>query len=107
MAGAASLFTRDFFDLAARRLAPDGLFCQWLQLYEMTADDFRAILRSFTAVFPEVQVFRAASDAILVASNGSAPVGLDPFLAGVSGRAPPDLDPVGIPGPRDLLAHHC
>src|SRR3989442_1295768 len=106
VAGAAGLFTKDFFELARSRLARGGLFCQWLQLYEMTADDFRAILRSFTAVFPEVQVFRAASDAILVASNGSAPVGLDPFLAGVSGRAAADLDRVGIRGPRDLLAHH-
>src|SRR5438093_432518 len=106
VAGAAGLFTKDFFELARSRLARGGLFCQWLQLYEMTADDFRAILRSFTAVFPEVQVFRAASDAILVASNGGAPVGLDPFLAGVSGRAAADLDRVGIRGPRDLLAHH-
>ncbi|MBI1949984.1 MAG: fused MFS/spermidine synthase, partial [Acidobacteria bacterium] len=50
VAGAAGLFTRDFFALARSRLAPEGLFCQWVQLYELTAGDFRAILRGFAGV---------------------------------------------------------
>ncbi len=106
VAGAASLFTRDFFDLAARRLAPDGLFCQWLQLYETTADDFRAILRSFAAVFPEVHVFRVDTDTILVGSKGGAGVRLDALLARPGGGPARDLERIGIVDPGDLLAHY-
>src|SRR5439155_15747650 len=73
-------------DLAARRLAPDGLFCQWLQLYETTADDFSAILRSFAAVFPEVHVFRVDTDAILVGAKVGSRVRLDALLARRPGR---------------------
>jgi tetratricopeptide (TPR) repeat protein len=105
VAGAASLFTRDFFELASARLAPDGLFSQWLQLYEMTADDFAAILRGFTGVFPETQVFRVGTDAILVGSKGGAPIALDPILAGFPGPAAADLARIGIHVPGDFLAH--
>ncbi|HKB07703.1 MAG TPA: fused MFS/spermidine synthase [Candidatus Polarisedimenticolia bacterium] len=105
VAGAASLFTKDFFELASDRLVPDGLFGQWLQLYEMTADDFAAILRGFTSVFPETQVFRVGTDAILVGSRGGAPIGLDPILAGFPGPAAADLARIGIHTPGDFLAH--
>ena len=106
VAGAASLFTRDFFDLAARRLAPDGLFCQWLQLYETTPDDFSAILRSFAAVFPDVHVFRVDTDAILVGSKGGSGVRLDALLARPGEGPARDLERIGIGDPGGLLAHY-
>src|SRR3989441_8934922 len=43
---------------AARRLAPGGVFCQWLPLYQLTREEFDAIARTFLAVFPDVTVWR-------------------------------------------------
>jgi spermidine synthase len=106
VAGAASLFTRDFFALARSRLGPDGLFCQWVQLYELTAEDFRTILRSFAAVFPGVHVFRVASDAIVIGSNGRAPIRLESILARANPGVLADLGRIGIRTPEDLLAHY-
>jgi spermidine synthase len=106
VAGAAGLFTRDFFDLAARRLAPDGVFCQWLQRYETTADDFSAILRSFAAVFSDVHVFRVDTDTILVGSKGRAGVRLEALLDRPGVGPARDLERIGIGTPRDLLAHY-
>jgi spermidine synthase len=69
LTGVANLFTREYFELGARCLAPDGLFSQWLQIYEMPPDDLRCLLATFTAVFPNVTVFRGASgDLILIGS---------------------------------------
>ena len=34
--GVANLFTRDFFELTASRLAPGGIFAQWFHLYGMS-----------------------------------------------------------------------
>ncbi|MEK7283817.1 MAG: fused MFS/spermidine synthase, partial [Acidobacteriota bacterium] len=106
VAGAAGLFTRDFFALAGSRLGPDGLFCQWVQLYELTAGDFRAILRSFAAVFQGVHVFRVASDAIVIGTNGRAPIPLESILARANRRVLADLLRIGIRTPEDLLAHY-
>lgn len=62
MTGAASLFTLEFFEIAARRLAPDGLFLQWLQAYELAPERIASVLATFHAVFPEVLVFSAHPD---------------------------------------------
>jgi hypothetical protein len=69
--GVASLFTRDFYELAARRLHPDGVFAQWVQTYQISADTYRTLLATFQSVFPEVLVFRSpgGSDTILIGSR--------------------------------------
>ena len=34
--GVSNLFTREYFRDVKGRLAPDGIFCQWAQLYELS-----------------------------------------------------------------------
>ena len=58
-AGAGSLYSREMYETVARRLAPGGLFCQWLPLYQLTRDEFDMIARTFLAVFPQVSLWRA------------------------------------------------
>ena len=61
----------------ARRLADDGVFCQWAQLYEMSPWNIKIILRTFAEVFPYTYVFSAedlSSDVILVATNHPLPL---------------------------------
>ncbi len=62
MTGAASLFTAEFFHIAARRLAPGGMFLQWLQAYEMAPQRIASVLKTFQSVFPHVLVFSAHPD---------------------------------------------
>lgn len=57
MTGAASLFTEDFFRIVQRRLAPGGVYLQWLQLYELSPRSIRTLYRTLTHVFPHVVVF--------------------------------------------------
>jgi spermidine synthase len=76
--GVSNLFTVDYWQLARARLAEDGVFCQWAQLYEMSSKNIKTILRTFSEVFPYTYVFSAedlSSDVILVATNR--PLGLD------------------------------
>jgi spermidine synthase len=51
-AGVVSLYSRDFYQQAARRLGPDGLLAQWLPLPTQTDDDTRSLVRSLLDVFP-------------------------------------------------------
>jgi len=57
-AGAGSLYAREMYETAAARLAPAGLFCQWLPLYQLTREEFDVIARTFLAVFAHVSVWR-------------------------------------------------
>lgn len=75
--GVSNLFTVDYWKLARGRLADDGVFCQWAQLYEMSSKNIKTILRSFAEVFPYTYVFAAedlSSDVIMVASNHPLPL---------------------------------
>ena len=58
-AGTTSLYAREMYATVARRLAPDGVFCQWLPLYQLTRDELDVIVHTFLSVFPEAQLWRA------------------------------------------------
>src|SRR5262249_36493762 len=58
-AGAGSMYAREMYAAAAAHLTPDGLFCQWLPLYQLTREEFDLIARTFLTVFPGVTVWRA------------------------------------------------
>ncbi|HSF18054.1 MAG TPA: tetratricopeptide repeat protein [Vicinamibacteria bacterium] len=73
LTGVANLFTHDFFEQAARRLAEDGVFCQWFHLYGMSEASTRSLLSSFRAVFPHVTVFQ---DRDLVVLGSRSPIRL-------------------------------
>ncbi|MHB2017119.1 MAG: fused MFS/spermidine synthase [Candidatus Xenobia bacterium] len=51
-AGVASLFTREYYQAAARRLTRHGMFCQWMQGYEVNAEAIKTFLATFTSVYP-------------------------------------------------------
>jgi len=70
MSGPAKLFTREFFELGAAHLAPDGLFCQWLQLYALEPSSVRALVRTFLQVFPHTYLVQTAeADLLLIGSR--------------------------------------
>ena len=72
--GVANLFTREFFQLGRDRLNDDGIFVQWLQIYQLSTDSLRSILATFHETFPQVLVFRVegaskGKDLLLVGSK--------------------------------------
>jgi spermidine synthase len=55
--GAGSLYTIEHFRNIRARLAPSGLFCQWLPLHQLDEPTLRLIVRTFIEVFPEAQAW--------------------------------------------------
>ena len=47
----ANLYSTEFYQLAGRRLRPDGLFAQWLPLATQNDEDTRSLVRSFSMAF--------------------------------------------------------
>src|SRR6266540_398224 len=69
VAGIATLYTPEFFRIAKARLADDGVFCQWIQLYQLPLPVVAGIVRSLQAVFPHIHVwFGGTADLIVLAS---------------------------------------
>ena len=67
MPGASALFTREAFAAARGRLAPGGVFAQWVQLYGLDPADLRRVVAGFTDVFPRAALFLLSEgDAVLV-----------------------------------------
>ncbi len=76
IAGVGSLFTAEFYELAAAALEPDGIIAQWVQLYELSPDDVRMVLGEFQRQFPEVTAWNmGVGDLVLIGSRQ--PLNLD------------------------------
>jgi spermidine synthase len=72
ISGVANLFTLEYFKRGAERLNEDGLFCQWLQIYEMSPEDVRTLIATFRAAFPQVYIFRGAEGDLMLLGSKSA-----------------------------------
>jgi spermidine synthase len=69
-AGIASLFTREFYEAAASRLSPGGLFAQWVQAYEIDPAIMETVYATIGSVFPQVDTWQTQEgDLLLVAST--------------------------------------
>ncbi len=67
--GAAYLYTTEYYRLAATRLLPGGIMCQWLPLYELTVDDLKSVVRTFMKNFRYAMLWSTHWDAELIGSN--------------------------------------
>ncbi len=68
-AGAASLYSVEYYELVRARLRPGGIFQQWVQLHHIYEKDFATILNTLCDVFPHVALFYGGGQGILVASD--------------------------------------
>jgi len=70
LAGVATLYTPEFFRIVRSRLADDGVFGQWIQLYQLPLPVLAGIVRNVHEVFPHVEVwFGGAVDLIILGSS--------------------------------------
>ncbi|MFO0985400.1 MAG: hypothetical protein U1E76_27320, partial [Planctomycetota bacterium] len=57
-AGESTMYCLEQFAAARQALAPGGLFCQWLPLYQLSRQDLDTILATFLDVFPRTTLWR-------------------------------------------------
>ena len=54
----APLYTREHFESVRRALSAEGVFCQWLPLYQLSPEQLAILLRTFLDVFPRTTLWR-------------------------------------------------
>ncbi len=68
-AGAANLYTADYFAMVAKRLKPRGTFSQWVPMADMSEKSFKSILAAISKSFTHILVFLDEFDAIIISSH--------------------------------------
>ena len=70
VSGVSGLFTDEFYRRVRSYLTPDGVFGQWLHLYEIDDALVLSVIRAVHRNFPSYEIFRTADvDILIVASN--------------------------------------
>ncbi|WP_238480980.1 fused MFS/spermidine synthase [Dyella telluris] len=105
-AGVVNLYSRDFYQLAAKRLAPGGVLAQWWPLPTQNDEDSRAMVRAFLDAFPHATLWTTElHEMLLVGSND--PIELDAAQIEQRFNQPSvakSLGEVGVATPAALLA---
>jgi spermidine synthase len=91
--GVAALFSDEFYDFVPKHLAEDGVYVQWLQLYEITPDLVGSVMKAMLPHFSDMRAYLSnRGDMLLLAKPRGTlpplgdPATLDPRLAGELGR---------------------
>ena len=56
--GESALYSAEHFAAARRALAPGGLFCQWIPMFQLSEEEFRIVTATFLDVFPRASLWR-------------------------------------------------
>ncbi len=84
-AGVASVFTRNFYQSVAQRLTENGIFCQWLQGYDIDDRTVQTVYRTIRSVFGSVQSWETEpNDLLLVASRAPIPFHVEQLRARIA-----------------------
>jgi spermidine synthase len=67
--GAGYLYTDEYFSLAASRLTPGGVICQWVPIYELSEANLKSIVATFRKNFKYTMLWLTQYNAELVGSN--------------------------------------
>jgi len=104
--GVVNLYSRDFYELAKSRLAPDGLLAQWWPLATQNDEDSRSLVRSLLDAFPYVTLWSTEFHEMMLIGSRQ-PLELKPdqicdrfAIPSVTAA----LTEVGIQSPQALLA---
>lgn len=75
IAGSGSLYSKEFYGLLARRMSPDGVLVQWIQLFETEPSLVASALKALSQHFPELRIYAGATGDLLVVASPRAPLG--------------------------------
>ena len=85
------LYTVEHYEVALHRLKPDGLFCQWLPLYQLGEREFESIANSFASVFPHTTIWWGQLETT------------SPVVALIGSRSSIEVDPIELAQRLDSL----
>lgn len=110
--GSGALYTTEHFEAVRKRLAPGGVFCQWLPLYQLDLPSLRAIVRGFLEIYPGgsawLNHYSVRTPMLaLIGPRDSGNLNLDALSTRLGSAAIKAVArPIGFEAPMDLLGQY-
>jgi hypothetical protein len=106
VAGVGSVFSLEFYELAASKLNEGGIMAQWFHIYEMNDQIVSLVIRTFQTVFPNMEIWDAEEGDIILLGSKKPWLSNAILYSQIFSREEPlkDLTQIGIPTPANLLA---
>ena len=114
--GAATLYSKEYFEMVKRRLNPGGVVTQWVPLYQTDSETVRSEIATFLSVFPHATIWNndlggAGYDVMLLGQAEPARIDIDELARRLArpdyARVRESLSEVGLGTPLSLLATYA
>jgi hypothetical protein len=104
--GVGSVFSQEYYELAAKRLKPGGILAQWFHVYDMHDGIVSLVVRTFAQTFPFMEIWDASSgDIIMLGCREPWPSGPEVFRRAFDRElVRKDFERIGILSPEALWA---
>lgn len=109
--GAATLYSKEYFEECKRHLNPGGIITQWVPLYESDLETVKSEIATFFEVFPNGTIWAnnvegQGYDVVLLGRNDAATIDLDQVQSRLDqhSRAAQSLSEVGFASAADLFS---
>lgn len=104
VSGEAGLFTEEFYRLVSRHLEDDGIFVQWLQLYEIDLDLVASVLKAVSGNFSDYALFGTIDTDLLIVAKRHGTIGKPSPEVWKTPALRTALERVGINSLQDISA---
>ena len=106
VSGVASLFSEEFYASIRRYLSDDGVFVQWLQLYEFNDDLAFSVLGALSRQFSDYVIYSTDDQDVMIIARKNGKLGSPDFSRILGGKLGAELRGVGIRDAADLDARY-
>ena len=93
-AGVASLYSREFYELARSRLKNGGFMTQWLPLYQVSPRIGLSMVRAFLDVFPNAVLLSGMEKELILMGRASSETAIDPEICRAPSPGRPGCKPI-------------
>jgi len=102
VSGVASLFSEEFYRHVTRHLSSEGLFVQWLQMYETSIPIVASVVGALDSVFADYRVYATDNFDLLVVARPSGTIAPPDYRLLDEPAVRSELDRLGIAGRADI-----
>lgn len=96
ISGVGTLFSKEFYQFVPRHLKKDGLFVQWLQLYEIDSALVGSVLNGLTPAFNDYGAWLANYSDLLIIASPDGRIGNPDFTQLLRGPMKAELERLGL-----------
>jgi spermidine synthase len=106
VSGVANLFSQEFYRRVRTYLAEDGIFVQWVHLYEFDDDLALSVLRALSLEFSDYAIYNTDNSNVLIVATPNGRLGAPSFERLFDTPLAPELKRVGLYSAADFAVRN-